>query len=544
VHVQRSRTLPEAANPDRRAFLTRSGTLLAHAHLAHLFWPTAFSPQFDVRNHGAKGDGVSRDTRAIQAAIDAAGHAGGTVYFPPGEYVSGTLRLRGHITVHLGAGATLVASSDDEDFDPPEPPSPDPSADAETADFRFALLQGEDLSRVSILGLGRIDGHRKARGGPKLIALRRCRGVQIRDLTLMNAPNYNISLLDCERVDIVGVTIRNGYSDGIDPDCCRHVRISHCYIESRDDAVAVKTSFALGARRATEDVEVTRCDLVTMHNALKLGTESTGDFTRIVFSHCTILGRAHPWQGNLSSGVSLVMVDGGHLQDVRVSEIRMANVRTPLFIRLGGRDRARPEPAGGALSNVSISNLTVTGALVASSVTGLPGHPVSGISLTKIQVKVTGGFTFIRGFTGDFTRYRAPEDMPEQENSYPDAYMWRRLPAYGFYCRHVRGLTLDRIDLDIDQPDKRSAVVLDDVHDATVQAMSAGAPAGAAPLLFLRSVQGCRVNGVSPRAGTRIFLRLSGADTTGVRLATNDLSRVERVAIIDEEVAPDALRVD
>ena len=122
--------------------------------------------------------------------------------------------------------------------------------------------------------------------------------------------------------------------------------------------------------------------------------------------------------------------------------------------------------------------------------------------------------------------------------------MWRRLPAYGFYCRHVRGLTLDRIDLDIDEPDRRSAVVLDDVHDATLQAMSAGAPAGAAPLLVLRSVRGCRVDGVSPRAGTRIFLRLSGADTSGVRLVTNDLSRVERVAIIDEEVAPDALRVD
>ena len=105
----------------------------------------------------------------------------------------------------------------------------------------------------------------------------------------------------------------------------------------------------------------------------------------------------------LSSGVSLVTVDGGHLQDVHVSDIRMANVRTPLFIRLGGRGRAQPEPAGGTLSNVSISNLTVTGALVASSVTGVPGHPVSGISLTKIQVKVTGGFTFTRGLTGEFT---------------------------------------------------------------------------------------------------------------------------------------------
>jgi polygalacturonase len=322
VDVYLSRALPEAANPDRRAFLRQSGALLGQAPLARLLGPAGPSARFDVRDHGAKGDGVSRDTRAIQAAIDAAGHVDGTVYFPSGDYVAGTLRLRNHITVLLDAGATLIASPSDGDFDPLEAPSHDPVADAETADFRFALLQGEGLIRVSILGPGRIDGHRTARGGPKLIALRRCRGVEIRDLTLMNAPNYNISLLDCESVDIAGVTILNGYADGIDPDCCRRVRISDCYIESRDDAVAVKTSLALGSRRATEDVEVTRCNLVTMHNALKLGTESSGDFKRIAFSHCTILGRPHPWTGHQSSGVCLVTVDGGHLRDVRVSDIR------------------------------------------------------------------------------------------------------------------------------------------------------------------------------------------------------------------------------
>jgi polygalacturonase len=350
--VRPSRTGPETGNPQRRAFLKQSGALLAHTRLAHLIWPAGLAPRFDVRLHGAKGDGLSRDTRAIQAAIDAAAHADGEVYFPPGEYVSGTLRLRSRITIHLDGRATLVASPEDEDFDPREERAYDPSADAETADFRFALLQGEELSHVGVLGPGRIDGRRKARGGPKLVALRRCRGIQIRDLTLMNAPNYNVSLLDCERVDIVGVTILNGHSDGIDPDCCRHVRISHCYIESRDDAVAVKASLSLGVRRGSEDIEVTRCHLVTMHNGLKLGTESTGDFKRIVFSHCAVRGRPHPWQGQLSSGVSLVTVDGGHVQDVRVSDVRMVNVRTPLFIRAGGRGGSQPEPAGGTLSNV------------------------------------------------------------------------------------------------------------------------------------------------------------------------------------------------
>lgn len=539
----------EAANADRRAFLRQSGILLAHACIA---WPVGFFSQYDVRSYGAKGDGVSRDTWAIQAAIDAAAQVDGTVYFPPGKYVSGTLRLRDSVTVHLGAGATLVASSADEDFDPPGPPSRDSLVDAETGDFRFALLQGDGLSRVEISGPGRIDGHRETRGGPKLIALKRCRGVRIRDVTLLNAPNYNISLLDCADVDIGRVTIRNGYSDGIDPDCCRQVRISDCHIETHDDAVAVKTSVALGARHATEDVEVTRCNLSTMHNALKVGTESAGDCERIVFSHCTIHGHPHPWTGQQSTGVSLVTVDGGSLRDVRVSDINMLNVRTPLFVRLGRRGNAKPEYESGTLSNVGISDLQISGAMVASSITGTPGHPVSGISLAQIRVGVTGDSIvsshfmelFQRTLTGEFTRYQAPEDVPEQESSYPDAYMFRRLPAYGFYCRHVVDLTLDRIDLDIAQPDKRSAVVLDDVKKATLQAMSASAPAGAAPLLFLRSVQGCRLDGVSPRAGARTFLQLTGTDTTGVHLVGNDLSRVERVAIVDEQVAPGALRMD
>jgi hypothetical protein len=230
----------------------------------------------------------------------------------------------------------------------------------------------------------------------------------------------------------------------------------------------------------------------------------------------------------------------------------MSNVRTPLFIRLGRRDHGQPEPAGGALSNIEISDLTVTGALVASSITGMPGRPASGISLTNIRVMVAGDSMVSRDLVegvrrvvnGEFTRYQAAEDVPEHESSYPDAYMFRRLPAYGFYCRHVRGLVLNRIELDIAQPDKRSALVLDDVDDATLQAMSAAAPAGAAPLLLLRSVRECRMDGVSPRGGARTFLRLSGADTTGIHLVGNDFSRVERLAILDEQVAPSVLRVD
>src|ERR1700737_918958 len=228
-----------------------------------------------VRDHGATGDGRTLDTRAIQAAVDAAAASLGTAYFPPGTYRSGTVRLRSHVTIQLAAGATLAASADDTDFDPVEGLGYDSFADAETSSFRFALFQGQGLEDVRIIGPGRIDGNRTSRDGPKPIALRECRKVELRNVTIANSGNYNVSLLGCDGVDIVGVTIVNGYSDGIDPDGCQDVRIVACRIDTRDDAIAIKTSFALGRRRAPRRVTVSDCHLPPIHNALKIATETT-----------------------------------------------------------------------------------------------------------------------------------------------------------------------------------------------------------------------------------------------------------------------------
>lgn len=522
-------------NPSRRVFLCRSIGLAAPWLLsARPAWAAGAGGEFNVRDHGARGDGRTLDTRAIQAAIDSARQTGGTVLFPPGEYLSGSLHLRSHITVRLSAGSVLIASKEEADFDPVERLGYDSHSDAETRDFRFALLQGRDLVGLSILGPGRIDGNRTSRGGPKPIALKRCRTTQIRELTIVNAPNYNISLLGCDGVDIRGVTILNGYSDGIDPDCSRNVRISDCHIESRDDAIVLKASFALGTRGTTQDVRVTNCHLSTIHNGLKLGTESAGHFRNIVFSHCTIVGRSHAWKGDLSSGVSLEMVDGGKLERVVVSDLRMTNVRAPIFVRLGNRGRGQERRLAGTLQNVSISNVVAVGAMTASSITGIPDHPVSEIRLQSIRITVRGGAS------ADV----ASRSVPELEQRYPDAYMFHDLPAYGLYCRHVRGLRCDRVELDADRPDARPAVVLDDVARARVGAFRATPPAEGQPLIWLRSVQDCQVSGLRASPGTRAVLRLSGSDTARVSLVGNDFSHVDQIAMVDGSVVETALRLE
>jgi polygalacturonase len=216
------------------------------------------SPYCDVRRYGAKGDGATNDTTALQAAIDAAAwRGGGVVLLPPGRYLSGTIHLRSRVTLRLARGATLIAGTQDADFDPYEAPSagsissaraawaakeirhpmdsafrpdllPKTVDNADTTYSHYSLIVGDGLSDVTIDGFGTIDGNRTRRGGPKLIALKNCRHVAIRDLTLRNASGYNISLSGTEDAGLEGLTIVNGYADGIDPDNSRHVHITNC----------------------------------------------------------------------------------------------------------------------------------------------------------------------------------------------------------------------------------------------------------------------------------------------------------------------------
>ena len=514
----------------------RAGALAAPGLIVSPRVAWSAPPPRSVRDHGARGNGKANDTVAIQAAIDAA--PGGVVHFPPGDYVSGTLRLRDHLVLRLAAGATLIASPDDTAFDPYEKLPYESFADRETTDFSFALLQGRGLQDVTIAGPGRIDGNRRSRGGPEPIALKQCRGVTIRDLTLENAPNYNISLLGCDHVDIRGVTIRNGYSDGIDPDCCRHVLIIGCRVESRDDAIVLKSSLALGVRRSTEYVVVTDCDLVNVRNGLKIGTESSGDFRNIVFRNCTLSGRAEMWDPPPfdvrpfpSAGVSLQNVDGGTLEQVVVTGIRMVNVRAPLFVRLAERGWGQPVPAAGTLTKITIADVVATGAAWTSSIMGAPGHDVSNIALSDIRISGKGG--------GDAALMTRP--VPEQLREYPDAARFRNLPAYGLYCRHVTGLRLDRTTFTVDEPDGRPALVLDDVRGASVKSFVATAPTGTTPVAWLRSTRDCLLDGVrAPDA--EMLARLSGSETAKVRIVGVAADPSEQVVLLDPEVEAGALR--
>ncbi len=471
----------------------------------------------NVLEFGAKADGRSKDTQPIQKAVESCSErGGGTVYFPAGVYLTGSLHLRSRVALYLDHGAILKASTDENDFDPYEELGFKNEADRETSFFHHALIWAEDVEQVAILGTGTIDGNRTKRGGPKPIALKRCRHVTVKDITIRNAPNYAISLLGTDYVNIDGVNIFNGYCDGIDPDACRHVRIANCQIETWDDAIVPKASFSLGIRRATEYLTVTNCILATNCSVFKLGTESGGGFRCITVNNCVMHDRA---TGRPPiSGIALESVDGGDIDGVTISNISMVNVRAPIFLRLGNRGRDMDTPAAGALRNVVISNIVATGARQACPIAGLPDHAIQNVTLDNLQIAFTGG--------GTVEQTAIP--VPEEEGKYPEATMFGILPSYGLYCRHVEGLRLRNIRLTLQTADYRHALVCDDVSRMVIDSFEADRSPGAESVMRFRGVKKALISNCLLPEPVSGFLKVMEGSREEITLMGDDLPSAKR----------------
>ncbi|MHC4604238.1 MAG: hypothetical protein ACYS6W_13005 [Planctomycetota bacterium] len=214
----------------------------------------------------------------------------------------------------------------------------------------------------------------------------------------------------------------------------------------------------------------------------------------------------------------------------------MKGISVPIFMRLGNRarqyDKDKPKPGVGTFRNVILSNIVATGTSnIGCSITGLPGHPIENVSLSNIQL----------GFEGGGTRKDASKQVPEKEKSYPESTMFGTLPAYGFYCRHVKGLKFTNVSLQTAAADQRHAIVCEDVQDALIDTLDAPFASGACAVIRLTNVKGIFVRGCRPKVGTDLFLNLQGPQTERVVLMANDLSAARTIAKMTPAVPKTAL---
>jgi polygalacturonase len=470
---------------------------------------------FDVRKFGARGDGKTLDSPAINRTIEAAAAAGGgTVRFPAGTYRSFSIHLKSNISLYLEHGATILAADPndgDGKYDPPEPNEWDQYEDFGHSHWHNSLIWGENLHDISILGPGMIWGKGLVRNGGqsrtaaqneavrnakdpregaftypnprdtvesgwgnKSISLKLCRNVIIRDISILHGGHFAILATGVDNLTIDNIKIDTN-RDGIDVDACKNVRISNCTVNSPfDDGICPKSSFALGYARVTENVTITNCQVSgydegtlldgTYKRAfrnqngtfnptgrIKLGTESNGGFKNITVSNCVF---------DYCRGLALESVDGALLEDVTITNITMRDIsNSPFFLRLGFRGRGPKETTVvGALRRVIISNIVVYNAdpKYASIISGIPGHPIEDVLLSNIRIYTQGGGT----------KEQAALEPPEKEDAYPEPTMFGELPAYGFFIRHVKGIEMRDVEVSYLKDDARPPFVLNDVIGA------------------------------------------------------------------------------
>jgi parallel beta-helix repeat protein len=367
--------------------------------------------------------------------------------------------------------------------------------------------------------------------GNKAIGLKLCHNVILRDFSVLQGGHFALLATGVDNLTIDNLKIDTN-RDGFDIDACRNVRLSNCTVNSpNDDGICLKNSGALGAARPCENITITNCQVSgydlgslldgtfkrTMEKApdrdgptgrIKLGTESYGPFRNITVSNCVF---------DRSRGFAIESVDGSIIEDITVTNIVMREVSSsPLFLRLSSRLRGPDNPPVGAIRRINLSNITASDVdpRYPVIIAGIPGHPIEDVHLDNIRIIYRGGLTManVTQQTGAlvntfFQRMlaRAPDQppapvpavaadnprgaftIPEWEAGYPEPSIFGLLPAYGFFVRHARNVTVNNVEISFAKEDERAAIALMDVSGIEFDRVKA-AHASKAPVFALRKV--------------------------------------------------------
>jgi polygalacturonase len=534
---------------DRRDLLKLSPLALVstigHVARAEPPAPAAGEAFFNVRTYGATGDGKTVDTPAINRAVEAVAAAGGgTLLFPAGTYVCFTIHLRSNVHLYLSQGSTILAAASPKPgettgynggaYEAGEPNTPwEDYQDYGHNHWRNSLFYGEGLSDFSILGPGLIHGAGLAHGshntsnsetrgnypvyaaeqpgvGNKTIALKNCRNVTLRDLSILKGGHFAVLATGVDNLTLDNLLVDTD-RDGFDIDCCRNVRVSGCTVNSPwDDAICPKSSYALGYQRPTDNVTIANCFVtgtyvlgsvidgtwkkfpddakgVPRNGRIKCGTESNGGFRNITISNCVCEG---------SKGISLETSDGALLEDIAISNITLRDTAdAPLFLRLNRRNRGPKETMRpGTLRRVLISNLVSHNSLAstASLLSGIPSNLIEDVKLSNCYFGHRG-LPAMAPSSREGPARPMPDwhtiNVPESEEGYPELLAFGPTPSNAFFIRHLKNLEMSHVEVAPAVADPRPAFWLEDVHRADFFAITAPPQ----PNFSLRNVSDLRI---------------------------------------------------
>jgi polygalacturonase len=488
----------------------------------------AFAGQnvFNVRDFGAVGDGTNLDSPTINKAIAAAAAGGGgTVLVPAGTYLSGSIHLQSNIHLLIDAGAVILGAPQKLNaYDETEPFAGKAYQDGGHTYFHNSLIWGENLTNVFITGHGMINGGglvravddkgwkndgsdpssgiKPVRIGDKAIALKLCRNIAIRDLTIFHGGWFAILATGCDNLTIDGVTI-DTVRDGMDLDCCRNTIVANCRVNSpRDDGICPKSTYALGEPRVTENLTIVNCQVSGFEEGtlldgtmkphkgglgrIKFGTESSGGFRNCTVANCTFRS---------CRGLALEEVDGGILENITVNNLAMTDVYDyAIYLTTGKRNRTPDLKTNSRMKNILISNIIVDGVdkMSGIQISGLPEQPVEGVRIENVRLMSRGGGT----------EKDAAIQPKELGTGYPEPSKIGTLPAYGIFARYVKDLELANIHLNFQTNDFRPALKFADVDGLEIDNVKPQVADGVKPLEFSADVKNLTIRN-SPALETK-----------------------------------------
>ena len=433
---------------------------------------------FDIRDFGGVGDGSTINTAAVAKAITAAHDSGGgVVRIAGGNYVSGTIHLTSNVTLYVAKDAVLRASRRRADYDPPHFIYCEGANDIAIAGPGKILGEGDawwspprvvaktsppDVYNLKEMEAAHFAAKRKKvpnRPSP-FIRLQRCTDVKISNVIVENSPGWTIMLDHCDRVGMDGVVLNNNYhgenTDGIDVVGSSDVEITRSFVSTGDDGIVLKNGFAKELSRPMTNVRIANCAIRSGANCIKIGTETWSNISDVRVSDCELFtDEIWPWG---LAAIAIESVDGAHVKNVTAENITVRKLNTPLFIRLGNRNRWKDKDRAGALESITVRNLKATGVEFPCVISGIAGMPIKNVTLENIDIS----------YREAGERIEVVQPIPDAESQYPEFWMFGDLPAYGLFARHVDGLIVHGFRVTPRRVNQRQLIVLEDVLNSRV----------------------------------------------------------------------------